>query len=88
MLCLTHSGPRWLWLWRDKKNLDIHVPATSDEVFSSTIFSHFFYIMIMIMCTMFYFLEMGKVLDNLKKVNPLLEHIKLAKKKLEAFPDL
>ena len=31
---------------------------------------------------------MNKVLDPLKKIEPLLQHIKLDKKKAESFPDL
>ena len=40
------------------------------------------------MCPNMFFLQMGKVLENMKKINPLREHIKLDKKKSEAFSEL
>ncbi len=35
-----------------------------------------------------FLMQIDKVLAPLKKINPLLEHIKLDKKKAEAFPEL
>jgi len=33
-------------------------------------------------------LQLDKALDHLKKIDPMIQHVKLGKKKVKAFPDL
>ena len=51
--------------------------------------SYTFTFLVMIMtCGNTFLMQMDKVLAPLKKISPLLKHIKLDKKKAEAFPEL